>query len=124
MTKAIGAGTRNLALNFVEPELQIIRLEAFKRNLSMKEFFMRVFRRGLAMHDPATAKKLVAIKRERVKSVSPAKAARIRRGRNNALRTGAMLAIVVGYLFAGGDDMRRTSCRVLRAPRLVGRREA
>lgn len=68
MTKPIPHGTRNLALNFVEEELQIIRLEAFRRNLSMKEFFMRNFRRGVALSDPQVAKRLVRIKRDRLKA--------------------------------------------------------
>lgn len=70
MTKAIPHGTRNQALNLLIDEQAMIRKLAYDRGTSINQFMLRVFRRGLAATNPAEAKQLARMRRDRLRSAS------------------------------------------------------
>lgn len=93
MTKALPRGTENFAMNFLKEELALIRREAHDADIPIKEYFMRRFRRGVALTDRETAKKLAAMSRHRL-IVRTAKA---------TAKAGTSLALAVLMGLAGSD---------------------
>lgn len=97
MTNALGKNTCNVPINFTLEERAILGRLAFLRDISVGEFIRRNLRRGIALRHPDEAKRLARVRRDRIRSA-------------------AMLAILLGALFAG-TELQARPVRVVRGGR-------
>jgi hypothetical protein len=94
MTNPIGSGTCNVPVNMLTDERSIIGRLAFERGISQGEYLRRVIRRGIALSDPISAKRMAQLRRAR--------------------HVIGLALLAAGLLFVGSSVTMRRPARIVR----------